>query len=464
MLDKNIYGTISKISPEAPIPIFKVTNETLMPGGAGNVCLNIRELGAQCKLIGFVGDDNNGKELMKILENNQIDCSNIMLCEKTIVKERVISCNQNIVRVDKDSMGKIQADILIESIKESLDNDPTICSVVLSDYGKGTCSKLLCKEVIRYCTKKSITIIVDPKGNDWTNYEYATFITPNINEVMQVCTPFVNCSNNEVICKSDELRRNLQIQNLLLTKSELGMCLINDNNVVEITSHAKFVRSVRGAGDAVVAVISVFMNNNIHLNDIVELASIAAGIAVEEAVPVSRVTLKNKLVDMIDNGENTDKKIVSLGELDERVNRWRICGHGVVFTNGCFDIFHLGHMNLLKQAKALGDKLIVAINSDDSIRKLKGDNRPINNEKDRALLLAALDFIDVVIVFDEMTPNNLISKIMPDIVVKGGDYSQDLVIGKNFSKVVILPYQKDYSTTKVINNILNIQNFEVINK
>lgn len=452
ILDKYHFGKVRRISPEAPVPVVEVERSMFTLGGAGNVANNIAHLGGKSYLLGTAGNDTNKTILLDLLHKINVE---VFLCETnvpTTTKVRVLGEHQQIVRLDFEEVQEIRGDSY-QWIREKIDSViGKVGSVVISDYGKGVCSPELCRYVINRGNSRGIFIVVDPKGNDWSKYAGATVVSPNVKELGEVIGRELPNTNQEIEACGAEVMKRYDLKYILVTRSEKGMTLISHDDIVHIPTEAKEVFDVSGAGDTVVATLSTAVSNGIDIKMAVKLANRAAGIVVskigttpikiEELVNSTKDEFYGKIVDF-------DLLIGIVKELKER-------GEDIVFTNGCFDILHAGHVSYLKEAKRLGDILIVGLNSDDSVKRLKGYDRPLNRERDRAEVLAALEFVDYVVVFGEDTPRELIKSIMPKVLVKGGDYTVEEVVGKEFAgKTVVLPFVEGYSTTKIIKKILN---------
>ncbi len=449
ILDKYHFGKVRRISPEAPVPVVEVERSTFTLGGAGNVVNNIAHLGGKSYLLGTAGNDANKSILLDLLNKINVE---VFLCETnvpTTTKVRVIGEHQQIVRLDFEAAQEIQGDSY-QWIRENIDTViGKVRAVVISDYGKGVCSPELCRYVIERGNRSGIFIAVDPKGRDWTKYTGATVVSPNVKELGEVIGRELPNINQEIETYGIEVLKRYDLKYLLVTRSEKGMTLISYNDITHIPTEAREVFDVSGAGDTVVAMLSTAISNGIDIKSAVKLANKAAGIVVskvgttpvkiEELVDSTKNELHGKIVDM-------EMLLGIIKELNER-------GDDIVFTNGCFDILHVGHVTYLKEAKRLGDILIVGLNSDASVKKLKGYGRPLNRERDRAEVLAALEFVDYVVVFNEETPYRLIKSIMPKVLVKGGDYAVADIVGREFAgKTVVLPFVEGYSTTAIIKN------------
>ena len=450
MLDKYYFGSVNRISPEAPVPVVKVNFSKYTLGGAGNVVNNIVNLNAKVNVAGIIGKDQNGKILRELLEEKKVDYYLLERDLPTITKVRIIGGHQQIVRIDFEEIVFLNEEELKQIKQYIMSVIDRVNCLVISDYGKGVISPELSQFIIREAQKRFLSVVVDPKGKDWTKYKGATVITPNIKELSDVLNIDVKNEDDEVEKYGREVRGKYNLKYLLVTRSEKGMSLITEEKVYHIRSEAKEVYDVSGAGDTVVATLATAMGAGFDILEAVKLANTAAGIVVSKigTAPITLEELKKVL-----KGYN-NRKIKSLNELLEELKILRNEGKKIVFTNGCFDILHRGHIEYLRKAKGLGDILIIGLNSDDFVRKIKGKERPINKQEDRAELLTSLEFVDYVVIFDEETPYSLIKQIKPDVLVKGGDYKVEEVVGREFAKeTVILPFVKGYSTTKIIEKI-----------
>lgn len=450
MLDVYYFGEVSRISPEAPVPIVRILNRKNTLGGAGNTIKNIAGLGAKPYLIGTVGKDNNKNILNNLLDNFNVEAILIEIDTPTITKMRIISANQQILRLDFEEIKEINNNTFIK-IKNGIERFiRKVQAIIISDYGKGVCTFRLCQYLINRVNKLKIPIIVDPKGPNWSKYKGSTIITPNVRELSEVVGRDVLNDDKDIENCGLKILDKFDLKYLIITRSEKGISLVSRKDICHFTTKAKEIYDISGAGDTVVGTTSVLLANDFNLIEAVKLANIAAGIVVSKfgTAPITR----EEFLDVL-NG-NGSSKIVSLKTLLEIINDLRSKEKKIIFTNGCFDILHKGHITYMKEAKKLGDILIVGMNGDSSVRRLKGKDRPINNQESRAAVLANLEFVDYVIIFKEATPFNLIKAIKPDVLVKGGDYKIKEIVGREFAKEVkIIPFVKDYSTSNIIKAI-----------
>jgi len=450
MLDVYYFGEVTRISPEAPVPIVKIVNRKNTLGGAANTIKNIASLGAKSYLSGTVGKDNNRKILNSLLGDLNVKAMLIDMDTPTITKTRIISANQQILRLDYEEIKEINNDIT-KRIKNGIERCiRKIQTVVISDYGKGMCTFELCQYLINRANELKIPIVIDPKGQDWKKYKGGTIITPNIRELSEVVGRDVLNNNKDIENYGLKILDKFDLKYLVVTRSEKGISLISKKEIYHFKAKAKEIFDISGAGDTVVGTLSVLLANDFNLVEAVKYANIAAGIVVSKfgTAPITY----EEFLDILNGNDNS--KIVSINKLFNIVDDLRLKGKRIVFTNGCFDILHKGHITYMKEAKKLGDILIVGMNSDDSARRLKGKDRPINNQESRAAVLASLEFVDYVITFDGDTPFSLIKYIKPDVLVKGGDYKIEEIVGREFAKEVkIIPIVKDYSTSNIIKAI-----------
>jgi D-beta-D-heptose 7-phosphate kinase / D-beta-D-heptose 1-phosphate adenosyltransferase len=428
MLDRYLIGSVGRISPEAPVPIVLLNSQHDRAGGAANVAANLALLGIKTHLIGCVGDDNEAKILSKLIteagiENNCV----VSKTRPTIAKTRVVSGHQQMMRLDQESgaiFSREENDALRANIRAALRASPQI--VILSDYAKGLLSESICQEIIATCNAQKIPVLVDPKGSDYTKYVGATALTPNKKETAEACSTNVN--DADLIAKASALKNCIKLQFLAVTRGDEGITLI-DNATHNIAATAKQVFDVSGAGDTVIATLTAGLMHGLVPLDALHLANLAAGVVVGKVgtVPITKADLIDAL--QAELGSVQMHKICNLQELLLKTNAWKNAKQKIVFTNGCFDLLHAGHVTYLEAAKKRGDKLILGLNTDRSVSAIKGPTRPMVHEQDRARVLAALESVDAVILFDEDTPLNLINAIKPNVIAKGSDYTANQVVG-----------------------------------
>jgi D-beta-D-heptose 7-phosphate kinase/D-beta-D-heptose 1-phosphate adenosyltransferase len=444
MLDQYVSGTVTRISPEAPVPVVKVAEEWTTLGGAANVAANVAALGGQPILLGLIGNDQSAEELNSICNDRGIKTDFVQGDQPTIVKTRVVS-GQQIVRFDKEEP-LVWSDVQLNQLSSKLENQIADCDLVLlSDYAKGTLSDQVLKLIFTQADKQQVKVLVDPKRADWSTYRGAFAVTPNLVELgMTQNGEKVANEDNTVVAICNSLRNQFAIENIIATRSSYGMTVVKENGILNIPTRAQEVFDVSGAGDTVLAALGVSLAEGKSVSESAFIANAAAGIVVSKrgTAVVTRKELEaflRKSNKLIDRSEIQDFKSARSKQK-------------MVFTNGCFDVLHQGHRKLLKEARELGDCLVVGLNSDDSIKRLKGENRPINSINQRSEALEALPFVDAVIVFEEDTPYELLEELKPQILVKGGDYTVAEVVGNNLvEEVVIIPLVEGVSTTELLN-------------
>jgi D-beta-D-heptose 7-phosphate kinase/D-beta-D-heptose 1-phosphate adenosyltransferase len=446
MLDRYWSGNASRISPEAPVPVVKVKDIEERVGGAANVALNIAKLGGKVTLLGVIGDDADGVQLQRLLQAQGVECDFVVARNlHTICKLRVLSQHQQLIRIDfEETPLEFFHDELATKLHQHLDKNTV---AVFSDYGKGTLANVT--DYIFATKNAQLKTLVDPKGTDYSRYKNADLITPNLGELKAVVG---EGEIETLIQKGRDLLACHQIENLLLTRGEAGMSLIDASSTHTLPAQAKDVFDVTGAGDTVIAVMALGLAVNLPLRDAMYLANLAAGIVVGK-VGTSTVSTLELAREM--HPHRMTFGVVCEEELVEIMRRAKAQGEKLVMTNGCFDLLHIGHITYLQQAKALGDRLIVAVNSDESVKMLKGDSRPINELQARMAVLAALECVDWVVSFAEETPERLYNRLLPDVLVKGGDYQICEVVGgeaviSNGGEVEILEFVDGHSTSKMI--------------
>ncbi|MBF8223562.1 bifunctional D-glycero-beta-D-manno-heptose-7-phosphate kinase/D-glycero-beta-D-manno-heptose 1-phosphate adenylyltransferase HldE [Halomonas sp. 328] len=454
MLDRYWHGGTSRISPEAPVPVVKVGESEDRPGGAANVALNIASLGAQAELAGLVGDDHNAGLLSERLEDAGVSVHFQRSAEiPTITKLRVMSRNQQLIRLDfEEGLCEVDTGELGERVAERLAG---VDLVILSDYGKGTLNRV--EALIAAVRAAGKRVLVDPKGGDFRKYRGASVITPNLSEFEAVVGP---CRDDaELATKGEALRAELDLEALLITRSEKGMTLIRaDHEPLHLPTRAREVFDVTGAGDTVIGVLGLALAAGHAFPEAMTLANLAAGLVV--AKPGTATLSIAELYTALHGDKLAEFGVIEAAGLCEAVRAAQARGERVVMTNGCFDILHAGHVAYLEQARKLGDRLIVAVNDDASIARLKGPKRPINPLVRRMQVLAGLGAVDWVVPFAEDTPAELIGRVLPDVLVKGGDYRPEEIAGgeaviAHGGEVKVLGFEDGVSTTAMISTILD---------
>lgn len=448
IFDNYIFGTVSRISPEAPVPVVKVTRRTEVLGGAANVAHNVIALGGQVQIIGLIGSDHDGTRMQNMMEEIGISTKLFPFLPYTITKTRVIGEHQQITRIDSETddfvLADKEADKILNYIKEGLSE---FDCVVISDYAKGFLTDYLTQSIIQLAVDRKKVSVVDPKGNDWTKYANASIITPNLKELSEAAGKRLKNEAEEIVPIAREILIKYQLGALLVTRSEQGMSFISNDLAHHAPTENLEVYDVSGAGDTVVSMVSLTASDDYSVEERLLLANKAAGIVVGK-VGTATVTVDELL--------NTfsfehDSPLLTRNELVQIVNREKAKGKRIVFTNGCFDILHRGHVSYLEKAKAQGDLLVLGLNSDASVQRLKGSNRPINGEDDRAYMLSKLTAVDFVTIFDEDTPEELIKLVEPDVLAKGADYKLEDVVGRQYAKeVALIDFVDGYSTSTII--------------
>ena len=452
MLDRYWHGATSRISPEAPVPVVKVGQIEDRPGGAGNVALNIASLGTPAWLIAATGEDEAADSLQARLEAAGIYCDFARIPGvPTITKLRVMSQHQQLIRLDHEEVFHGLSSDIIESKTETLLDG--IGTIILSDYNKGTLQG--CQQLIRMAKSRNIPVLADPKGASFEKYQGATLITPNMKEFETVVG---HCKNEqEIVTKGRLLLKELDLTALLITRSEHGMTLVRaDEPELHLPARAREVFDVTGAGDTVISVLASALSSGSSLPQAAALANIAAGLVVAKlgTATISMPELRRE----VNRELGAERGAVTPDQLMIALEDARAHGEKIVFTNGCFDILHAGHVGYLEQARKQGDRLVLAINGDNSIRRLKGEGRPINPIDRRMKVMAGLEAVDWVVSFDEDTPENLLKMVKPDILVKGGDYTLNQVVGAQIVQayggdVKVLSFLDNCSTTAIVEKI-----------
>jgi D-beta-D-heptose 7-phosphate kinase/D-beta-D-heptose 1-phosphate adenosyltransferase len=463
MLDRYLWGAVERISPEAPVPVVRLDHKTQVAGGAANVAANLRGLGCEVSLAGLVGADDDGRQLLELLRASKVETAAVLSAadRPTISKTRILGGRQQILRVDTEKTGELNRELKAELLTAIETQIPGCAAIVLSDYGKGLLSDEVCQAIIRRGHELSIPTFVDPKGLHYEKYAGCDVISPNRLE-LGAATSTDTADLDLLLKKGQRLRSELGIRHLVVTLGELGITLIDENGMQRFPALAREVFDVSGAGDTVIATMAAGVAAGLPLHEAIRLANLAAGIVVGKlgTVPISREELLAKLT--TERETSQAEKICSFETLSNRVAHWRVAGQRIVFTNGCFDLLHVGHLALLEQAKREGDCLVVALNSDRSVRMLKGAGRPIISEDARARIVAALPCVDTVVFFDEETPLRLIRTLRPDVLVKGADYSEEEVVGADDmktwgGKVTLIPPVEGSSTTEILKKAIASQ-------
>jgi D-beta-D-heptose 7-phosphate kinase / D-beta-D-heptose 1-phosphate adenosyltransferase len=455
MLDRYIWGDVERISPEAPVPIVRAAHRNEQPGGAANVAMNLAGLGARVTLLGFAGGDSDQEALEQLLKTAHVAYRLTKTSGMpTTCKLRILGGNQQMLRLDTETNGPRPAeayDGLLADFEAVL---PSANVVILSDYAKGVLTDTLCSMLIRKSRSAKVAVLADPKSRRLERYRGATTICPNLNE-LSLATGESSKDVARILAAGQQLIASLDLEYLTVTLSEKGIAVLYPTRQVLLPAVARNVYDVSGAGDTVIATLALGIAGKLPIESAAQLANIAAGIVVSKVgtVPIQRHEMIGALSEEI--GLHAEEKVLPLERLQARAASWRSSGKRIVFTNGCFDILHVGHISLLASARRQGDKLIVAINSDASVKRLKGPSRPMVGERERAQMLAALTAVDAVVIFAEDTPLATIEVLRPDVLVKGGDYSEATIVGAPEVRswggtVKIIPIVEGFSTTQLI--------------
>lgn len=460
MLDRYIEGSVERISPEAPVPVIKITKETYCGGGAANVALNLAGLGLVVSVCGVVGADREGARVTRMLSDAGIAVDGVIKLDErvTTTKTRVISNRQQITRLDREETSALSeqaAAVLVGVVVQQIESKPSV--VVLSDYAKGVLSPNACQELTRSATRHGVPVLVDPKSPDFTKYTGATALVPNRTE-LAAASQVEPADLEELMAVGERMRSELGLDYLVTTLGDEGMVLIDEGGRRRVAAMPREVFNVSGAGDTAIATLAAAHAAELDVLDAVRLANLAAGVVVGKAgtSPIDKDVLLSAMKNTTRSAPH--EKIFSLAGLQLQLQEWRDSHRKIVFTNGCFDLLHAGHVKLLTEAKSLGDWLIVGLNTDRSVRKLKGSGRPVVSDEDRARVLAGLGSVDAVILFDEDTPISLITDIRPDVLAKGADYASERIVGDAEvrswgGRVVLIPHDNGKSSTRIIEDI-----------
>jgi D-beta-D-heptose 7-phosphate kinase/D-beta-D-heptose 1-phosphate adenosyltransferase len=452
MLDEYWFGPTSRISPEAPVPVVRVSQSQARAGGAANVAINLASLGAQTTVVGIVGRDERAETLRKVLLAKDVAAALVESATcPTITKLRVLSRNQQLIRLDTEELfPAAEASPVMRTVDRLIAGADTC---VLSDYGKGTLTDV--QAMIALCRRHGVATLVDPKGDEFSRYRGATALTPNLAEFEAVVGTVAD--DDELVRRGQALRRDLELDALLVTLSERGMVVIGGSaGPVFLPARAREVFDVTGAGDTVVAALAAGLGTGLGIVDAAMLANLAAGLVVRKigSAFVTPMELRQALHEHGQGG----RAILRREEAQSVAAEARARGERIVMTNGCFDILHAGHVAYLEEAKTRGDRLVVAVNDDDSVRRLKGAGRPINSLEDRMAVLAGLAAVDWVVPFHEDTPERLVGEVLPDVLVKGGDYRPEDIAGgpavlANGGTVEVLSFKAGRSTSRLLEAI-----------
>ncbi|KAA6185091.1 D-glycero-beta-D-manno-heptose-7-phosphate kinase [Thiohalocapsa marina] len=459
MLDRYLWGDVRRISPEAPVPVLRLARESAVAGGAANVARNLVGLGLQVHLAGITGADPQREQLLGLLREQGIDTSSVLVdaSRPTTTKTRVIGNHQQMLRIDAEHSAPVAAAIeaaLMADIEVLL---AQVDVLLLSDYAKGVLTADLCQRLIVAAGRHDVPVLIDPKGRAFERYSGATLMTPNRAELAAAAA--VDADDLAAVLEAARaMRAQLNLQHLLLTLGEQGIALVDADDIRRIPAMAREVFDVSGAGDTVIATVAAGCAAGLDMTDTAHLANLAAGVVVGK-VGTAAIGLDELTAALADEAAlEQAAKVGSLQQVLAQVQQWRGRGERIVFTNGCFDLLHVGHVTYLERARRHGQRLVVGLNTDRSVRALKGEGRPLIEETDRARVLAALAAVDAVVLFDEDTPIELIRRIQPDVLVKGADYREADVVGAAEVKarggeVVLVPLVADRSTSGIAERI-----------
>lgn len=456
MLDHYIYGDVGRISPEAPVPVLTFVREENRPGGAANVALNLVRWGCRVALAGVVGTDDAGQLLEELLVRAGVDTRGVVDIpgRMTTVKSRLLSRNQQLMRIDRERVRPLDESSEADLASGLMQLLPAQDLVLVSDYAKGGLTQGVLEPLLNAARKEGIPVLVDPKGRDFDRYRGATIVTPNLNEFLTVGQLADDASCDQVRSAAADIIQSLNLEGLLVTLGERGMTWFGaDGGELYSPARAREVHDVAGAGDTVIAAVGCARALGWTTEKAMSLANLAAGLVVGKA-GVATVSGQE-----MTHAVNPADKLVDVVELAELGRSARGKGRRIVFTNGCFDLLHAGHVSYLQKARQLGDLLVLGLNTDASIRRLKGTERPVVGQEDRARIMAALDCVDYVVFFDDDTPIRLIEALRPDVLVKGGDYRPEDVVGRELvesygGRLELIHFEAGKSTTAMIDKIL----------
>lgn len=456
MLDRFAYGEVERISPEAPIPVFRHRHEATMAGGAGNVLRNLSTLGVAARIVAVIGDDDAGAELRALIEAEPGAQAELFAAKgrETTIKTRYIAGSQQLLRADRETTTDIEpaiAEKIVAAVAAALAETDAI---VLSDYGKGVLTPEVTARIIEAARQAGKPVVVDPKGPDMSHYRGASVVTPNRRELAEASGLAVS-DDAEIIIAAEKLIAGCGFEAVLVTRAKDGMTLVTAAGAEHLEAMKREVFDVSGAGDTVVATLAAAIGAGVALVDAAGIANAAAGVVVGKVG--TAVVEKSELIDALHGRDRSSagSKLASFEAALERIARWRRKGLRIGFTNGCFDILHPGHVSLFDQARGACDRLVVGLNSDASVARLKGAGRPLQAEAARAAVLGSVASIDLVVVFADDTPMKLIEAIRPDVLVKGGDYTIEEVVGAEFvqsygAKVLLAEIAPGHGTTQTI--------------
>ncbi len=461
ILDRYLWGDVNRISPESPVPVVQLVRENEVAGGAANVAMNLASFGVQVAVAGYVGEDYFGGRLLELLSQKNIQIEGIVTRPDvaTVTKTRIIGGRQQMLRIDREDIKEANrktSEKLLAQVDRHL-NQNRFDAIILSDYAKGVLSDTVCHEIISTANERNIPILVDPKGKSFVKYSKATAISPNRKELATACNSATR-SLDSLLEKGRELVDTLQLDFMAVTLGEQGIALVQQDGTHKIPALAREVFDVSGAGDTVIATLAAGLAAGLSRIDALHLANLAAGVVVGKVgtATVARDDLLNAL--STEQALQQSEKICTRDTLLDRIIQWRAKGDRIVFTNGCFDLLHAGHVIYLAEARQLGNRLVVGLNTDRSVRALKGPERPVIEQNDRARVLAALAAVDAVVLFDEETPIDLIRAVRPEVLAKGSDYTVEQVVGAEDvatwqGEVALIELVEGKSSTQIVKTI-----------
>ena len=462
MLDRYILGEVERISPEAPVPVLRHAQRYERPGGAANVAMNLAGLGCQSFLCGFWGSDAEQGELAALLDKAGVNTLGVVSSSlPTISKTRIVARTQQVIRLDIESRDMPPAEETERLALRAAELVTKVHAVILSDYAKGVLTTDVCERVIRAARAAGVPVLVDPKAKDLSKYSGATTICPNLSELSAATgVPAHHTADLLVAARAQMVEHEFQF--LTVTMSEKGITVLMPDGDFHSPARAREVFDVSGAGDTVIATLAASLAGGLGIRTAVELANLAAGIVVGKVgtVPIAQHELIAALTPS--SGISSGEKILDFERVQRRVAEWRAAGETVVFTNGCFDLLHVGHITLLEDCRRFGSKLVLGLNADASVARLKGPTRPIVGERERARVMAALASVDAVVLFEQDTPLELIRALKPNVLVKGGDYTIDTVVGHQDviaagGRVEIVPTVEGFSTTNLVKKLTAVE-------
>ncbi|MDX4026552.1 D-glycero-beta-D-manno-heptose-7-phosphate kinase [Aliarcobacter skirrowii] len=454
MIDHYLWGSCDRISPEAPVQVVNVKKENSVLGGAGNVINNLVSLGSSVEVISVIGDDSVANELKTLLSNIGVAFDNLVVEKgrKTSKKSRLMASNQQVLRYDSESVDEISknsSNKILEILEKNIKN---YSAIILSDYKKGVLTTTLTQDIIKLANRYKIKVLADPKGKDFSKYKGAYTLTPNKKEAMEATNIDIK-DEKSLVEALKSLKQNCNLEVSLITLSEQGIAIFDDELFTSPTA-AREVFDVTGAGDTVIASITFALSCGVDIKKALYFANLAAGVVVGKIGSATASLDEIYEYESQLNKSSSSSHIKTFDEIEKLAKRLHSQGKKIVFTNGCFDILHVGHVKYLEEAKSYGDVLILGLNADSSVRKLKGESRPINTQDDRAYILASLESVDYVVIFEEETPYELIKLIKPHVLVKGGDYEGKEVVGQDIAdELKLVKFVDGKSTTNTIKRI-----------